>query len=46
MNTLRLFEAAARLGSFKLAAEEVHVTPSAVSHGLRTLEHWLGAELF
>ncbi|MEO5757213.1 MAG: LysR substrate-binding domain-containing protein [Mesorhizobium sp.] len=46
MNTLRLFEASARLGSFKLAAEEVHVTPSAVSHGLRTLEHWLGAELF
>ncbi|WP_208604657.1 LysR substrate-binding domain-containing protein [Mesorhizobium qingshengii] len=46
MNTLRLFEAAARLGSFKQAAEEVHVTPSAVSHGLRTLEHWLGAELF
>jgi LysR family glycine cleavage system transcriptional activator len=46
MNTLRLFEAAARLGSFKQAAEEVNVTPSAVSHGLRTLEQWLGAELF
>lgn len=46
VNTLRLFEAAARLGSFKLAADEVHITPSAVSHGIQTLETWLGAELF
>lgn len=43
---LRLFEAAGRLGSFKLAAEELHLTPSAVSHGILALERWLGAELF
>jgi DNA-binding transcriptional LysR family regulator len=46
MTTLRLFEAAARLQSFRLAAEEVHLTPSAVSHGIQTLETWLGTELF
>lgn len=46
LNTLRLFEAAARLGSFKLAAEELHVTPSAVSHAMQTLEDWLGTPLF
>lgn len=45
-NTLRIFEAAARLESFKLAAQEIHVTPGAVSHGIRTLEHWVGTELF
>jgi DNA-binding transcriptional LysR family regulator len=46
LNTLRLFEAAARHCSFKLAAEELHVTPSAVSHSMQTLEAWLGTELF
>jgi len=46
LNTLRLFEAAARLGSFKLAAEELHLTPSAVSHAMQTLEDWLGTPLF
>lgn len=46
VNTLRLFEAAARLGSFKLAADEIHITPSAISHGIQTLENWLGTELF
>jgi DNA-binding transcriptional LysR family regulator len=46
LNTLRLFEAAGRHLNFKLAAEEHHVTPSAVSHGIRTLEDWLGTELF
>lgn len=46
VNTLRLFEAAARLNSFKLAAEEIHITPSAVSHGIQTLEGWLGTGLF
>lgn len=46
VNTLRLFEAAARLNSFKLAADEVHITPSAVSHGIQTLEGWLGTDLF
>lgn len=46
LNTLRLFEAAGRLLNFKEAAEELHITPSAVSHGIRTLEDWLGTELF
>ncbi|NYZ17086.1 transcriptional regulator GcvA [Azospirillum sp. RWY-5-1] len=46
LHTLRLFEAAARHLSFKLAADELCVTPSAVSHGIRALEEWLGAELF
>lgn len=46
LNTLRLFEAAGRHASFKLAAEELHVTPSAVSHGILTLEDWLGVALF
>ena len=43
---LRIFEAAARLGSFRKAAEELHLTPSAVSHGIETLERWIGAPLF
>ncbi len=46
LNTLRLFEAAGRHLSFKMAAEELHVTPSAVSHGIQTLEGWLGVPLF
>lgn len=46
LNSLRLFEAAGRHLSFKLAAEELNVTPSAVSHGIRSLEAWLGAALF
>lgn len=46
VNSLRLFEAASRLSNFKLAADEVHLTPSAVSHGIQTLEAWLGTELF
>ena len=40
------FEAAARLGSFKLAAAELHVTPSAVSQQVRVLEEWLDTALF
>jgi len=46
LHTLRLFEAAGRLGSFKAAAAELLVTPSAVSHGVQSLEDWLGVELF
>lgn len=46
LNTLRLFEAAGRHRSFKLAAEELNLTPSAVSHGIQTLEDWLGVPLF
>ncbi|MBV8392564.1 MAG: LysR family transcriptional regulator, partial [Alphaproteobacteria bacterium] len=43
---LRFFEAAGRLQSFKLAASELNVTPSAVSHGIQGLEQALGTELF
>ncbi|MFN3953317.1 MAG: transcriptional regulator GcvA [Pararhodobacter sp.] len=46
LNALRLFEAAGRHLSFKLAAQELDVTPSAVSHGVQGLEDWLGTPLF
>ncbi|WP_321816423.1 MULTISPECIES: transcriptional regulator GcvA [unclassified Paraburkholderia] len=46
LNALRAFEAAGRLGSFKEAAAELHVTPGAVSQQVRVLEEWLGAALF
>src|SRR5256885_9468489 len=44
--SLRLFEAAARHESFRKAAEELGLTASAVSHGIDSLEKWLGIELF
>jgi DNA-binding transcriptional LysR family regulator len=43
---MRLFEAAGRHLSFKAAAEDLCITPSAISHGVQTLEEWLGVELF
>ena len=43
---LPAFEAAARRGSFRDAAAELHVTPSAVSHQMRALEEQLGVRLF
>jgi len=46
LNALRTFEAAARFESFNKAAEALHVTPSAVSHQIKTLEDQLGAQLF
>lgn len=46
LTALRTFEAAGRLGSFKGAAEELAVTPAAISHQVKTLEAWLGALLF
>ena len=46
LNALRAFEAAGRLGSFKEAAAELHVTHGAVSQQVRLLEEWLGASLF
>lgn len=46
LKSLRLFEAAGRHASFKKAAAELGVTPSAVSHGVQALEDWLGASLF
>lgn len=46
LNALRAFEAAARLGGFANAAEELCVTPGAVSQHIRALEDWIGADLF
>lgn len=46
LSGLRFFEAAGRLMSFKKAAEELNVTPSAVSHGIVALEQALGVTLF
>ena len=46
LTALRTFESASRLLSFKAAAEELSVTPTAVSHQLRSLETWLGIALF
>jgi LysR family transcriptional regulator, glycine cleavage system transcriptional activator len=46
LSTLRVFEAAARHSSFRKAADELNLTASAVSHGVQTLENWLGVELF
>ncbi|MCV0427308.1 MAG: LysR family transcriptional regulator [Roseibium sp.] len=43
---LRSFEASARLGNFTRAAEELLVTPAAVSYQVRQLEHHLGYPLF
>jgi LysR family glycine cleavage system transcriptional activator len=46
LETLRVFEAAARLKSFKDAGDELAVTASAVSHRISALEEELGAPLF
>lgn len=46
LSAVRVFEAAARHGSFKNAAEELAITASAVSHAVQNLEDWLGVELF
>jgi LysR family glycine cleavage system transcriptional activator len=46
LTELRVFEAAARLGSFQRAAVELSVTPTAVSHQVRLLERSLGVALF
>ncbi len=43
---LRAFEAAARLESFTLAARELHLTQSAISHQIRELEEYFGKPLF
>jgi LysR family transcriptional regulator, glycine cleavage system transcriptional activator len=46
LSTLRGFEAAARLASFALAANELHLSHSAVSHQIKQLEAELGQPLF
>lgn len=45
-SAIRAFEAAARLHSFKSAAEELCVTQSAVSHQIKALEQFLNLALF
>ena len=46
LNALRVFEAAARHLSFKEAAAELSITQAAVSHQIKSLEEYLGVELF
>ncbi len=46
LSALRAFDAVARRLSFSKAAEELHVTPGAVSQQIRSLEELLGATLF
>lgn len=46
LNALRAFEAAARRLSFKEAAAELFVTPTAISHQIRNLEGLVGFKLF
>lgn len=46
LSSLRAFECAARLSSFKMAAEELSVTATAISHRIRVLEADLGHSLF
>lgn len=46
LTALRGFESAARLGSFKAAAQELNVSPAAISHQVKSLEAFLGVRLF
>jgi LysR family transcriptional regulator, glycine cleavage system transcriptional activator len=46
LRAIEAFEAAARRGSITVAASELNLTPSAVSHQVKTLEEQLGVRLF
>ena len=46
LNALRVFHAVVRHRSFRSAAEELRVTPQAVSQQIKLLEDTLGQELF
>ena len=46
LNAMRAFEAAARHVSFVAAADELSVTPGAISQHIKTLEDWAGTALF
>jgi DNA-binding transcriptional LysR family regulator len=46
LNSLRLFEAVARTGSFTRAADDVHVSQPAISKAVREIERSLGVALF
>ena len=46
LKALRAFDQAVRSGSFKAAAQALNVSPTAISHHIRTLEQDLGVALF
>lgn len=46
LSALQAFESAARTGSFRMAGEELGISPSAISHAVRKLEDLIGATLF
>ena len=46
LNALRAFEAAARLGGFSAAAEELNVTSGAIAQHIKSVEAWAGVKLF
>ncbi len=46
LNALKAFEAAARAGSYVAAAEELGVSPAAISQQVRNLEDFLGKQMF
>lgn len=46
LHAVRAFEAAGRLQSISQAAEQLHVTPAAISRQIRQLEDFLGVQLF
>lgn len=46
LDSLRSFEASARLGSFSAAADTLNLTHGAISRQVAKLEHWLGVRLF
>lgn len=46
VNAIRAFETACRHMQFQLAAEELGITPSALSYQIRQLEEFLGVKLF
>ena len=46
LKALPVFEAVARLNSFSMAAQELAVSQSAVSHQIKQLETYLGEKLF
>jgi DNA-binding transcriptional LysR family regulator len=46
LTALRGFESAARLGSFKAAAQELNISAAAISHQVKSLEAFLGVRLF
>ena len=46
LDSLRAFEAAARLGTFSAAADQLNVTHGAISRRIAGLERWLGQRLF